>query len=69
MNTKSKESRYWITEQGKLEGYGVGRLTVRRVHVSVARRVILTHHYSGTVVNNSWLHFGVFLDGEMLGAL
>lgn len=30
---------------------------------------IKRHHYSGKVVNNSTLHFGVFLDGVMHGAL
>lgn len=34
-----------------------------------ARRLIKEVHYSGKVVNNSQLHFGVVLDGKLEGAL
>lgn len=34
-----------------------------------ARRIIKALHYSGKVVQNSSIHFGVFLDGQCLGAL
>ena len=36
---------------------------------SVANPFIRAHHYSGKVVNNSKLHFGVFLDGQMHGVM
>ena len=36
---------------------------------SVANPFIRSHHYSGKVVNNSKLHFGVFLDGELHGVM
>ena len=36
---------------------------------SVANPFIKTHHYSGKVVNNSKLHFGIFLDGELHGVM
>jgi len=34
-----------------------------------ARRIIKSIHYSGKVVNNSKIHFGVFLNGKCGGAL
>ena len=36
---------------------------------SVANPFIRAHHYSGKVVNNSKLHFGVFLDGHLHGVM
>jgi hypothetical protein len=44
-------------------------LTVRPVSAAEAREVVRRIHYSGKVVNNSTLHLGVFLNGEMLGAM
>lgn len=34
-----------------------------------ANRIVKALHYSGKVVRNSILHFGVFLDGSLLGAM
>jgi hypothetical protein len=34
-----------------------------------ARRIVARYHYSGKAVNNSQLHFGVFLDGKALGVM
>lgn len=36
---------------------------------TVADAVVERHHYSGKTVNNSQLHFGVFLDGVCHGAM
>lgn len=36
---------------------------------NIANAFIKRHHYSGKVVNNSCLHFGVFLDGELHGVM
>ena len=38
-------------------------LVMRVIPSTVANPFIRAHHYSGKVVNNSKLHFGVFLDG------
>lgn len=35
----------------------------------IANDFVKKHHYSGKVVQNSTLHFGVFLDGKMHGAM
>jgi len=50
----------------------VGRakqIIIKPIAAADARRVIKCLHYSGKVVQNSQLHFGVFLGGECGGAL
>jgi hypothetical protein len=44
-------------------------IRVHPIKAEVAARVVKKHHYSGKVVNNSQLHFGVFLDGVLEGAM
>lgn len=44
-------------------------LVMRVMPSSVANPFIKVHHYSGKVVSNSKLHFGVFLDGELHGVM
>ena len=34
-----------------------------------ANRIVRSIHYSGKIVQNSQIHFGVFLDGDCMGAL
>jgi len=34
-----------------------------------AREIIIKHHYSHRIVNNSYLHLGVYLAGELCGVL
>ena len=49
-------------------GVSMGRakdITMKVIPGSVANPFIKAHHYSGKVVNNSKLHFGVFLDGQL----
>ena len=67
---------------GTDQSFGCGNRRVRRcfcVHGKkinlivipgkVANPFVHRHHYSGTVVNNSSLHFGVFLDGRLHGVM
>lgn len=44
-------------------------IVLRPITAAEARRIIKTHHYSGKVVNNSNLHIGVFLNGNLEGAM
>lgn len=44
-------------------------IQVKVIPSKIANEFIRKHHYSGKVVNNSSLHFGVFLDGKLHGAL
>ena len=53
-------------------GVSMGRakdITMKVIPGSVANPFIRAHHYSGKVVNNSKLHFGVFLDGHLHGVM
>lgn len=44
-------------------------IRVAPVKAADAREHVRKHHYSGKVVNNSCLHFGVFLGGRLEGAM
>ena len=44
-------------------------IIVKVIPSTVANPFIKAHHYSGKVVNNSKLHFGVFLDGQLHGVM
>lgn len=44
-------------------------IEVKVIPSKVAIPFIKKHHYSGKVVNNSNLHFGVFLDGRLHGVM
>lgn len=44
-------------------------ISLKVIPSKVANPFMKAHHYSGTVVNNSCLHFGVFLDGRMHGVM
>ena len=44
-------------------------ISLRVIPAKVATPFMKEHHYSGKVVNNSTLHFGVFLDGRLHGVM
>lgn len=44
-------------------------IEIKVIPSSVANPFVKRHHYSGKVVNNSQLHFGAFLDGNLHGVL
>lgn len=44
-------------------------IIVKVIPSKIANPFIKKHHYSGKVVNNSCLHFGAFLDGNLHGVL
>ena len=44
-------------------------IVVKVIPSTIANPFIKSHHYSGKVVNNSKLHFGVFLDGQLHGVM
>lgn len=44
-------------------------IIVKVIPSKIANPFIKTHHYSGKVVNNSSLHFGAFLDGNLHGVM
>ena len=44
-------------------------IIVKPITAAAANKVVKSVHYSGKVVPNSQLHFGVFLDGKLEGAM
>lgn len=42
-------------------------IELRVIPASIANPFVKKHHYSGKVVNNSKVHFGAFLDGNLHG--
>ena len=44
-------------------------IVLKVIPAKIANDFIRKHHYSGKVVNNSKLHFGVFLDGQLHGVM
>lgn len=44
-------------------------IVMKVIPAKVATPFMKAHHYSGKVVNNSTLHFGVFLDGQLHGVM
>ena len=44
-------------------------ISLKVIPAKVANDFVKKHHYSGKVVNNSKLHFGVFLDGQLHGVM
>jgi hypothetical protein len=44
-------------------------IVLKVIPSKIATPFVKAHHYSGKVVNNSVLHFGVFLDGRLHGVM
>ena len=51
------------------QGFGCRNFYVTQVPGKTARNIVIRHHYSHRVVNNSYLHLGVYLDGALEGVL
>lgn len=44
-------------------------IVIKSIDSASARRIVKLHHYSGKTTQNSQIHFGVFLNGKLEGAL
>ena len=44
-------------------------IVLKVILATIANPFVKAHHYSGSVVGNSKLHFGVFLDGQLHGVM
>lgn len=51
------------------QGFGTADFYVAQIPCATARAVIIEHHYSHRVVNNSYLHLGVYREGAFVGVL
>lgn len=60
---------YIIGADRAVLGFGSASLYVALIPRADACEVIRANHYSGRVVNNSYIHLGVWVGGERLGVL
>ena len=51
------------------QGFGKRGLYLAAIPAARAREIIVTRHYSHRVVNNSYVHLGVYHDGQFRGVL
>lgn len=58
---------YRFDPQGRVIGFGDDRFAVQVISRTLAVDTIRRRHYSGTIVNNSYVHLGVFWDDQMVG--
>lgn len=58
-----------IVYAGETVGFGCDDLHVATIPVWLARLVISHFHYSKRVVNNSYLHLGIFDGRELVGVM
>lgn len=52
-----------------LAGFGSRSFYVAQLPRAEANQMIITNHYSGRIVNNSYIHLGVWIGGVLRGAL
>lgn len=50
-------------------GFGTRWFYVAVIPRALACDMVVRHHYSGRIVNNSYVHLGVFIDGQLQGVL
>lgn len=50
-------------------GFGKSEFYIKEINKDLANKIIKQNHYSGKVYNATYIHLGVFINGEMLGVL
>lgn len=68
-NAPQTETPGYIMGETGVQGFGSRAFYVAQIPCATARAVIIANHYSRRIVNNSYIHLGVFLDGAMVGVL
>lgn len=68
-NPPLSDASDYIRGQTGPQGFGSRAFYVAQIPCATARAVIIANHYSRRVVNNSYIHLGVFLNGAMEGVL
>jgi adenine modification enzyme len=59
----------FINGTNSVAGFGCRDFYVAMIPRALAVEIITTHHYSRRIVNNSYIHLGVFLAGKLQGVL
>ena len=55
--------------QRDVVGFGGDAFSVKTISRDLANEVIMKNHYSGKFYNATYIHLGVFIDGDMVGVL
>ena len=55
--------------QRRAVGFGTSRFSVKEIDRGLANVIIQRNHYSRKFYNASYIHFGVFMDAELVGVL
>jgi len=73
--TECAKKGYILSDQGSLFGhvecigFGMPGFNVKEIKRDVANKLIVENHYSGKFYNATYIHLGVFKDGEIKGVL
>lgn len=60
---------YIKDKNGIIAGFGNRHLFVAQIPRKDATEMIIKHHYSHRIVNNSYIHMGVFMNGDLVGCM
>ncbi len=55
--------------QPDVVGFGTDAFHVREIHRDRANAIIMRNHYSKKIYSTSFVHLGIYIDGEMYGVL
>ena len=55
--------------QREVVGFGEDCFNVKEIDRNIANDIIIKNHYSHKYYNATYIHLGVFIDGELLGVL
>lgn len=63
------DSPGFVNGELAVAGFGKAEFYVAAIPRAVAVEIIKKHHYSGRIVNNSYIHLGAFMAGELVGVM
>lgn len=63
------ETPVYFSGRSGLAGFGSRQFSVAQIPRKQACEIIVANHYSRRIVQNSYIHLGVFLSGELVGVL
>ena len=69
LQPESDTPGYILGEHGGVVGFGKRGFYVAAIPTQKARETILRHHYSQSIVNNSYIHLGAFYRDNFAGVL
>lgn len=68
-SVKNEHPDFIKDANGVIAGFGKRDYYLAQIPSRLAKDTIIQHHYSGRVVNNSYIHLGIYLEGDFVGVL